>query len=122
MPRQVIAGCQGRVVTDHRVKRSDDFSDAGGESDLLVFASADQALLEAFDIGVEASCDHRGEIERGARVSATTADATFTVEFAAIAIERSDAGEGSDLAAIESAEFREVTEESGSDGVANARH
>jgi hypothetical protein len=50
-------------------------------------------------------------------VSATAADTAFATELAAVAVERSDAGEGGDLAAIERAELREVTEESRSDAL-----
>ena len=61
-------------------------------------------------------------IERGTRVSAAAADAAFASQLAAVAIEGSDAGEGSDLAAIERAELWEVADESGGDGVADAGH
>src|SRR5262249_30455207 len=100
----------------------DDFSDTGDERDFLVLARAEQAFVEALDIGIEASGDHRAEEESGARGRATAANASFAAERAAVAVKGCDASEGGDLAPIERAELRQVADQSGGDGVADTGH
>lgn len=70
-------GIPGCVVADHGVECGDDFSDAGDEGDLLVFAGGEKALIEGFDVGVEADGDHGAEVERRTRMSAAATDAPF---------------------------------------------
>jgi hypothetical protein len=112
----------GLVVAQHGVEGGDDFSNASGERDLLVFARLQQTLVEAFDLGVVTRRDHGAQEQRGARVSTATADSTFAAERTTVAVEGGDTGERGDLPTRERAKLRKIADQGAGDGLTDTRH
>ena len=58
------SGRPGCVITQHGVEDGDHFSDASGECDLFVFTGNQEALVKAFDKGIEACGNHGTGVQR----------------------------------------------------------
>lgn len=100
-----------RVCFDHGVEDDEELAHTGGDDDLERLSSGFKALREDTDHGVVSLCGEGCHIEGTADMRASTPNGTLTLEFPAVAIEGGQAGESTDLLAIELSEFRKIGEE-----------
>ena len=71
------------------------------------FARRPQPLVEGLDHRIAATGRHGGHVQHGADASPTAKDHATASTLAGIAVERADADQGADLAAVQGAQFRQ---------------
>src|SRR5512143_201235 len=96
---------------NHRVQNRQQFSHASNQSDLCWFTRLAQPCVESFDDGITSAGGQGSHVERCPHAGTTAPDATTASERTAIAIERGDSHQGSNLFTVELAEFREISDQ-----------
>lgn len=111
----------GGIGFEHGVEDDKELAHAGDDDDLELFALGFETLCEGPNDGVTAFGGKSGHIEHGSNGGAAAPDGAFSLKSSAVAIERSQAGQGADLLAVEGSQFGKFCQErSGGDG-AHAR-
>ena len=98
------------ILGDEGVGEDEQFTHHCGDSDFGRFAVFFEPLVEAFEIRVAAGGGERGHVEGLAQMRPSTADVAQTPRIAAVASEGREAGESSDLLAIDASDDIEVGE------------
>src|SRR5262245_16229563 len=105
------SGLPWATVPKDRVEYAEELSQGGNQGDLRWVPRSAEALVESCRGRVMASGGERGHIENPAHGASGPADHAPTPEGAAVPIERRDADQGGDLAAIEPPQFRQFGDE-----------
>src|SRR5579863_4658219 len=95
-------GCR---VVDHGVERHDELANARGHGHLERFAGLAQTVVKGSDHRIKTQRRYAGHVKCAPHDGAPALHAPLALMLAAVAIERCDAGEGGDLAAVERAEL-----------------
>ncbi len=96
------------VVAKQGVGEHDELADDGGDRDLVRFAAVGQPLVEDAHVGVAAAGGSAGHVEHLARAGPPAADMASAAGCAAVAGERSRAGQGRGLLRADAAELGHV--------------
>ena len=98
----------GRAVLEHGVEDYQQLAHAGGQSQLFRLAGRQQALVEVPYDRIEAAGYQRPHVEGCADPGPSTPDGAFAPQGTTVPVEGSHAHQGSDLSAVESAQFGRV--------------
>src|SRR5262249_49543136 len=96
------------AVSEDGIEDDDELADASNESLLAGFAGGSELAVVSGDDRIGAAGDQGGHVEGGAHGGAATGDGAAAAHGAAVAVDRSNADEGSDLAAVEMAELGQL--------------
>ena len=96
------------VVAKQGVGEHDKLADDGGYCDLMGLAAVGQPLVDGAHVGVGTAGGDGGHVEHLARSGSPASDVASAVGCAAVAGERSRAGQGRGLLGADAAEFGQV--------------
>src|SRR5208282_2533752 len=110
------------AVAQHGVEDGEQFSRHGDQRDHFLFSGGDEALVEGLEGAIVLHGDQGPHEERAAHAGASAADEALAFPLAGLARPRGEAGERSDLATVERAEFRHLGQQPAGDRRSDARH
>src|SRR5947209_12483984 len=96
------------VVADHGVEDGEELAHHGREGELFSFSGGGQPLVERLKKGIVAAGDEGGHVEGTAHLGPAAPGRALATHFSAVAVEGSDADQGSDLLAIETSELGQI--------------
>src|SRR6478672_3501292 len=120
--RSAVRACPGFAVTQHGVEDGQQLAHGSDEGETGRFAGLAQTAVEGLEHRVVLDGDQASHVERRPDLDAAPLDLALTAISAAVAVHRGEAGESSDLVAVDLAEFRQLGDQSAGDDVANAGH
>src|SRR5262245_20832549 len=110
------------IVFNHRVEDHQQLSHAGSENNLEGFAGGFQPLCEVANQWIATSSGESRHVKHAADRRPATPDRASTMELATVTIERSHAGQGSDLLPVETSQFGQVYEQARDGHRTDTRH
>src|SRR4051812_7359171 len=96
------------VIANHCIEDGEELAHHCGERELFHLSGGDQALIESLENGVVAAGHECGHVEGAAHLGSSAPSGALAAHFSAVAIERSDADEGSDLLAVKTSELGQI--------------
>src|SRR5215831_14343204 len=96
---------------DHRVENHQELSHASNQSDLWGFTCSTQSFVKRAKHRITSAGYQSRDVEHGSDARPTTPDRTTSSQCHAVAIERGNTDQGSNLLAVEVSEFWELSEE-----------
>ncbi len=110
----------GGVGFDHGIEHGQELAHAGNQRDLGQFAGCFETLMEGLDSRVVAGCSERRHVQHAANFKAPALHTSSSLARARIASDRGNAHECRNLATIELAQFRQLSNQAGTGYLADA--
>ena len=112
-------GLPEAILAEQGVEQADELAHDGDEGDLVRLAAGEESFVEGLGRGFATDRGQGRHVEQVARLGAAAADGAAAAVLAGVAVEGSEAEQGSGLAAAEGAELGHVgAEAGGGDGAA----